>query len=186
LLVEECHVGHEVLDNVHVRQGIDARFLGRVCRDSACGESQSLKLQLSIAGNHTKTSQRIYSIYVHSAAPADTLAATPPKCQGWVDLVLDPDQGVQHHRPRLVQVERVALHPRLRCGLVGVPPVDVECLDLGVLLRLWLLDCRGLALGNRLPGCIGYDFLSHLRNWVACVCVVYRGEAAGDDCGPYG
>jgi hypothetical protein len=36
LLVEERHVGHEVLDDVHVREWVDAGFLGGVCGDAAC------------------------------------------------------------------------------------------------------------------------------------------------------
>lgn len=36
LLVEERHVRYEVLDNVHVRERVDARFLGSVGGDAAC------------------------------------------------------------------------------------------------------------------------------------------------------
>jgi hypothetical protein len=35
LLVEEGHVGYEVLHHVHVRKWVDARFLGSVCGDAA-------------------------------------------------------------------------------------------------------------------------------------------------------
>lgn len=35
LLVEEGQIGNEILDNVGVRQRVDARFLGGVGRDTA-------------------------------------------------------------------------------------------------------------------------------------------------------
>jgi len=82
----------------------------------------------------TQTSQSINPINIHRTAAADPLAAAPPERQRRVHLVLDPDQRVQHHGSRLVQVQRVRLHPRLRRRLVGVPAVDVEGLRLGLRL----------------------------------------------------
>ena len=79
----------------------------------------------------TQAGQRVDAIDVHSAAPADALPAAAAKGQGRIDLVLDPDQRVEHHRPRLVEVERVRLHAGLRGRLVGAPAVDVEGLDSG-------------------------------------------------------
>jgi hypothetical protein len=128
LLVEERHVGHEVLDDVHVRQWVDARLLGRVGGDAA------------------EARERVDAVDVHGAAAADALTTAPPEGQRGVDLVLDPDQRVQHHGPCLVQVQRVRLHARLRRRLVGVPPIDVECLCFRILARLRLLDGRRLAL----------------------------------------
>lgn len=89
---------------------------------------------------HTKTSQRIHTIDIHRTAPTDTLATAPSEGQCRVDLVLDPDQSIQHHGSGLVQIQGVALHPRLGGWLVGVPSVDVECLDLCVGIFGWLLD----------------------------------------------
>jgi hypothetical protein len=40
LLVEERHVRHKVLDNVHVGKRVDARFLGSVCGNAAYGLNQ--------------------------------------------------------------------------------------------------------------------------------------------------
>jgi hypothetical protein len=121
LFVELGHIRNEILDNVGVRQWVDARLLSRVGRDAA------------------QAGQCIDSVNVHGAAATDALSAAPSEGQSRVDLVLDSDQGVQHHRSGLVEVERVALHARLRRGLIGVPSVDLEGLDLCI-----LLDRRGL------------------------------------------
>jgi hypothetical protein len=40
LLVEQRHVGHEVLDDVHVGERVDAGFLGGVCGNAACSSNQ--------------------------------------------------------------------------------------------------------------------------------------------------
>ena len=86
LLVEERHVWHEVLDDVHVGQRVDARLLCRV------------------GGNTAQAGQRVHAIDIHRATPANALPTTPPERQGRVNLVLDADQRVQHHGARLVQV----------------------------------------------------------------------------------
>lgn len=100
---------------------------------------------------HTQASQCVHTINVHGTATTDALSAASSECERWVNLVLDSDQGVQHHRTGLVQVERVGLHLRLRRWLVRVPSVDVEGLDLRVFVRLWLLDCRCVLLGYDWP-----------------------------------
>lgn len=101
----------------------------------------------------TQTSKGVDSVNIHGTATTDTLSATPPKCQGWVDFVLDPDQSVQHHGTSLVQVERITLHSGFRPRLVRIPPVDMESLDLCILARAgaWILGgCvrRSFSIGN--------------------------------------
>lgn len=56
---------------------------------------------------HTQTSQCIDTVNVHGAAATDTLTARPAERQCRVVLVLDSNQGVQHHWTRLVQVQLV-------------------------------------------------------------------------------
>lgn len=97
----------------------------------------------------TQASQRVHAVDVHSAAAANTLSATPAESQGWVQLVLDPYQGVEHHGPRLVQVESIGLHARLLGGCVWVPPVDLEglqsrLLGSGFAGRMRVLEALGL------------------------------------------
>jgi hypothetical protein len=79
----------------------------------------------------TQACQSVDSINVHRAASADSLSAAPSECQGRIDFILDPNQCVQHHWPRLVKIQGVGLHSRLGGRLVGVPSVDLEGLDLG-------------------------------------------------------
>lgn len=126
-----------------------------------CGLKSSSSVYVlsgGVEGSHTKARERVHTINVHGAAAADALSTAAAESQRRVGLVLDPDQGVQHHGARLVQIQRVALHPRLRRGLVRVPAVDVEGLDLGILLGGGLLDGRRLGLGDCRPaGARGLD-----------------------------
>lgn len=138
LLIELRKIRHEILNHIRMRQRIDPGRLLRIRRDA------------------TQTSQRVDPVNVHRARPADALPAAPPERQRRVDLVLDPDQRVQHHGAGFVQVERVGLHPWLLGRLVGVPAVDVEGLDLGAFLGGGLFDCGGLGFrdyGRALGGC---------------------------------
>lgn len=112
----------------------------------------------------TQAGKRINTIDVHCATSTYTLSATPPECQGGVDLVLDPDQGVQHHRPSLVEVEGVCLHLWLRCRLIWRPAVDVECLD----LRFWRRGRFGDGGGFRRRYWMlrGSHSLGQVRDWI--------------------
>jgi hypothetical protein len=134
----------------------------------------------------TKTSQCVDAVNVHGTTSANSLSATPPKCQSRVDLVLDPDQCVEHHGSGLVEVELVRLHLWLGGWLVGVPSVNVECLDLGALLQLRLALCRRLGLRNGFAGCIRYNRLGCLGNGLAGVDIAHGGETAGEGSGPHG
>lgn len=92
----------------------------------------------------TQACKSVDTIDVHSAASADTLSATPSECEGGVDFVLDPDQGIQHHWAGLLQIKGIALHPWLGGWLIWVPSVDVECLDLGIWVRSRFLNSARL------------------------------------------
>lgn len=94
----------------------------------------------------TETSKGINSVDVHGTASTDSLTATPPESQGGINFILDADQGIEHHGTRLVQIQSVRLHARLRGGLIRVPAINVERLNFCILARLGLLDCRGLGL----------------------------------------
>lgn len=52
----------------------------------------------------TQTSQRVNPINIHCTAPTYPFSAASPKSQCRINLVLDPDQGIQDHRPRLVHI----------------------------------------------------------------------------------
>lgn len=95
--------------------------------------------------SHTETRQVVLPVNVHSAAPADTLAATPPEHERRVVLVLDLEQRVEHHLARLVQVQLVVLQPRLLRRVVRVPAVHLERLHPLRLLRGGVADRRHAA-----------------------------------------
>lgn len=133
LLVEQGQVRDQVLDDVGVREGIDAGLLGGLSRDTAwltlvCAFQSRL---CSTSARHTQASQSVNAINVHSTATTDTLTARSAEGQGRVKLVLYPDESVQHHGACLVQVELVALHRGLLGRCVRVPTVDLEGLHIG-------------------------------------------------------
>jgi hypothetical protein len=89
---------------------------------------------------HTQAGKSVDTVNVHGAGTADTLSAGSAESKSRVQLILDSDQSIQHHRTGLVEVEGVALHAGLVAGSIGVPSVDVEGLDLAVLVLERLLD----------------------------------------------
>lgn len=93
----------------------------------------------------TQASKCVDTIDVHGAATTDPLSAAPSEGQRRINLVLDANQGIQHHGTGLVQVEGVALHARLRGRLVGIPAVYVERLGPGLGVDIRLDDGRSLA-----------------------------------------
>ena len=98
-------------------------------------------------GKHTQTSQRVDTIDVHRTASADALSATPSEGKGRINLILNPNQGIQHHRSCLIQIQRIALHAWLRGWLIGIPAVDMERLDF--CLRTWNRLFDSACLGGR-------------------------------------
>lgn len=89
---------------------------------SVCGEIEA----------RTQAGQGVDTVNVHGAGTADTLTAGTAEGQGRVELVLDADEGIQHHGTGLVEIELVALHGRLLGRGVRVPAVDLEGLHVGV------------------------------------------------------
>mmetsp|Transcript_737 Transcript_737/g.2988 ORF Transcript_737/g.2988 Transcript_737/m.2988 type:complete len:298 (-) Transcript_737:19-912(-) len=110
LVVEVGHVGHEVLDHVHVRQRVDLR--GRAALLNV-GEAR----------------EAVAPADVHRAGSADALAATAAEGQARILLVLDLDQRVQHHGTAVIQIHRVGHHVR-RLFLLRIPPIDLEVLQM--------------------------------------------------------
>jgi len=89
LLVEEGHIGNEVLDNIHVWKRID------------------LAIRAWITVNPAQASQRVLPINVHCARAANTLSARTTESKGRIHLVLDLDQSVKDHRACLVEVNLI-------------------------------------------------------------------------------
>ena len=114
LLVEEGEIWNEVLDDVGMRQWVNSTLLA------------------SVGGNSAQACKSVDTIDIHRTRPTNALSARPSERQCGIDLVLDANQSVQHHWARLVQVEGVRLHLRLRGRLIRVPPVDMKGLDSGI------------------------------------------------------
>ena len=125
--------------------------MGCVCWDATCTcnlVSACFLWILFSVGRRTQASQRVDSIDIHSAASTDSLPTTPPECQGRIHLVLNANQCIQHHRARLVQIERVRLHFRFLRGRIGRPTVDVESLCSGLGGLRGLVDGGGVLGGD--------------------------------------
>ena len=135
MLVELVHVGHEVLDDVHVRQGVDLDRL--VARLNFAGKrfisDRTYKFfsTCRIKEHVPDASQGVDPADVHRARSADALPARPPERDCRVHLVLDLDERVENHGTAGVQVDVELLHARLVPRSVGVPSVDEELLVLG-------------------------------------------------------
>src|SRR3954471_19254536 len=108
---EARQVRHQVLDHRHMRQGIDLDGLG-----------------LAVVDAH-RTGERVLAHDVHGTGAADALAAGAPEHQRRVDRVLDPDQGVEDHRPAVVAVDVVGIDARV-LPVFRIPAVDAEFADM--------------------------------------------------------
>jgi len=116
LFVKESEVRDEVLDDIHVWKGVDLRVLARVPVDAA------------------ETGQGVLAINVHGTRTTDTLSARTPECEGRVNLVLDLDEGIEHHGSCLVEVDGVGLESGFLFWLIWIPAVDLELLEQGQFL----------------------------------------------------
>ena len=89
----------------------------------------------------TQAGQGIDSINVHRTTTTDTLATGAAKGQGRVNLILDSNQGIQHHGSRLFEIESIGLHLWFDGWIVWRPSIDVESLDFGILGWRGVRDC---------------------------------------------
>ena len=120
LLVEIVHVGHKILNHIHVRKRVDLD----------CNTPNGALAQYSEKGmvRHTwatsldvaEARKRVAAVDVHGARATDTLAARAAEGEGGVNLVLDLDKSVQDHRAALGQVNCERLKTGLVIGNLGV------------------------------------------------------------------
>jgi len=111
LFVEIAHVRDQILENVHVREGI---YLG--CR-------------LGVVVDVCETGEGVASLDVHGAGSADSFSAAPTKGETRVLLFLDVNVGVEDHRTAIVEVDRIRAEVWLLVVLFRVPSIDLEVLD---------------------------------------------------------
>src|SRR5262249_5477638 len=72
--------------------------------------------------------ERIGGVDIHGAGPAHALAAGAAEGQGRVDVVLDPNERVENHRPAIVAVDVIGIHTRV-FAVVRIPAVDAILAD---------------------------------------------------------
>jgi len=104
--VEVLEIRDKVLDHIHVRQRRDPH------------------LALDIR-DRLGARERVRPVDVHAARPANALATRPAEGQRRIYLGLDLDQRVEDHRPCGVEVELIAIIPRVG-PVIGVPAIDFE------------------------------------------------------------
>ncbi len=115
LRIEIGQVADEVLDDRQVRQWIDPDITFDTV-DRAC------------AG------QRVAAIDVHRTGTADALATRATKRQRRVNLVLDLDERVQHHRAAAVEIDLVGIEARV-VSAIRVVAIDGEAPDVRGAIR---------------------------------------------------
>lgn len=106
LPVDILAVGHEVFDHGHM------------------GKRRHLHIAIAI-GNCLGAGQRIRAIDIHGAGAADPFTATPAEGERGIDLVLDIDDGIEHHRPAFGQVNREFIKAGVAPAF-WVPAVDFK------------------------------------------------------------
>lgn len=115
LLVKLGEIGNQVADDKHVGEGVDLFVLGGVLVNAA------------------EAGKGVAAVNVHGARTADTFTARASESKGRVLLVLDAENGIEHHWSGSVQVNLVSLHLWLLFGGVRVPSIDLELLHKGFL-----------------------------------------------------
>jgi hypothetical protein len=91
LFVEVGHIGDQVFNDIHVREGVN--FGGG-----------------SAGINVRQTGQGVGAVDIHGAGPANAFAAGPAKGERGVLFILDLNEGIQDHGSAVVQIDGV-------CGL---------------------------------------------------------------------
>lgn len=129
LIIKIGHVDHQVFDDEHVRQG----------RDGGGGVGGGVDLG--------EAGEAVAAVDVHGTGSADALSAGAPEGERGVCLVLDLDQGVEHHGPALLCVYRIVLQPGL-LYVLRIPSIDRKSLR----LRCLRLCCRRSRAGREETG----------------------------------
>ena len=111
LFVKVGHIGHQVLEDKHVWQGINLGGLGGV-----------------FLVNVGKTSQGVDAVNIHGTGTTDSLTAGTTKSERGVLFVFDFDQGIEDHGSALIQVDGVGgkIGPLV---LFRIPTVDFKVFD---------------------------------------------------------
>ena len=104
--VEVRQIRHEVLDDRHVRQRVDLHRALDLVQTLGAGE-------------------RVGAVDVHRAGTANAFATGAAQRQRRVDLVLDVEQAVEHHRAAIVDIDIVGIDARV-LAVIRAPAIDAE------------------------------------------------------------
>lgn len=126
LFVKLGEVGNDVFYNIGVGQRIDFAFGFGVSWDAA------------------QACKSINTVDIHGTTATNSLPTTPSESQGRINLILNPNQSIQHHWSRLVQIKRIRLHAWLLAWFIGVPSIDMKGFDFGICVVGWFFDGGGL------------------------------------------
>ena len=144
LLIKVTHVGHQILEDKHVRQGIDLGGLAGVFLIDV-GQAR----------------QGVDSIDVHGTRSTDPFPARSAETERRVLFVLDFDQRIQYHGSAIVQIHRVRGQVRFLI-LFRIPTINLKVLD-----TFWFGRCRcgrHLERTKRTNGLFG-NLFSCSRQW---------------------
>jgi hypothetical protein len=108
---------------------------------SICGKRRDPHLAFAIL-DRGGAGEPVLAVDIHRAGAANALAARAAEGQRAVDLVLDLDQRIQHHRAGFGQIDLERVVARIFAA-VGIIAIDLEVARLARalgLVRLALLD----------------------------------------------
>ena len=106
LRIEMREIRHEILDDRHMRQRVDADRMGDLVHALGAGEGVS-------------------AVNIHRAGAANPLAAGTAEGERRVDLCLDPDDTVEHHRTAIIAVDIIGIEARIALA-IGIISIDAE------------------------------------------------------------
>ena len=168
LRIEVCHIDNKIFQNKHVTQWGNQGGFGQISVD------------FSDAG------QRVEAITVHGARATNTLTTWSSEREGWVQVVLHVDQGIQVHWGNWLKIDVVADVFGFVVQIFRVVSVDQEPFHLWLLFSsqvgVELLDvvrvqvalhCGGHTLEEYfsfagLVGRKGLSEISHQMHWSYC------------------
>src|SRR5215510_13036579 len=100
-----------------MRQGVDRHRRARIVDCLGAGE-------------------RVGTIDIHRARTADALPARAAEGECWINVVLDPDERVENHRPAIITVDVIRVETWI-FAVVRIPPVNTEFGDVSGVRRTW-------------------------------------------------
>ena len=104
--IEMREIRHEILDDRHMRQRVDADRMGDLVHALGAGK-------------------RIGAVNIHRAGTANPLAAGTAEGERRVDLCLDPDDAVEHHRAAIIAVDIIGIEARIALA-IWIVAIDAE------------------------------------------------------------